>query len=88
VSHSTNSETFDILRTFQSSVVAKLSDLKNSLFFGPPCTDSSVGSQSVRHHRSLQKVQGHRVAQGRIRCGRVTPRTGGPVGRMPSMELL
>jgi len=30
-----NSVTFDILRTFQSSVVAKLSDLKNSLVFWP-----------------------------------------------------
>jgi len=32
-----NSETFDVLRAFLSLVVAKLSDLKNSPFFGAPC---------------------------------------------------
>jgi len=50
-----NSETFDILRTFQSSVVAKLSDLKNTLVFWPTLyTDSSVGSQSVTCLRELK----------------------------------
>ena len=33
-----NSETFDILHAFLSSVVAKLCDLKNSPVFGPPCS--------------------------------------------------
>jgi len=32
-----NSETFDVLRAFLSLVVAKLSALKNSPVFGPPC---------------------------------------------------
>jgi len=32
-----NSETFDVLHGFLSSVIAKLSDLKNSPFFGPLC---------------------------------------------------
>jgi len=33
-----NSETFYVLHAFLSLVVAKLSHLKNSPFFGPPCT--------------------------------------------------
>jgi len=32
-----NSETVDVLHAFLSLVVAKLSDLKNSPVFGPPC---------------------------------------------------
>jgi len=46
-----NSETFDILHAFLSSVVAKLSDLKNSpVFFGPPCMWIWIANKLAKFH--------------------------------------
>ena len=44
-------------------------------------------AQDTAIHRSLQKVQGHRTAQGRVDVD-VTPPTGGPVGHPPNPATL
>jgi len=51
-----NSKTFDTLHAFLSLVVAKLSDVKNSTVFGPPCIRNETFLIFAKNHRPTNQL--------------------------------